>query len=71
MPEKSLKQAIYFVRHRIRVTRPCTPVNLTLCNVRRLFQLKADETSYVEPDKPAKLLKVTPQKLHETMEDLD
>jgi hypothetical protein len=71
MPEKSLKQAIYFVHHRLRVNHPCTPVNITLRNVRRLFQLKAGETSYVEPAKPAKLLEVTPQKLRETMEDLD
>ena len=55
MAEKSLKQAIYFVVcHGIRISCPCSPVALTLPNVRRLFQLrKADETGcYVEPDKP-------------------
>ena len=71
MAEKSLKQAIYFVRHRIRISRPCTPPSLTLVNVRRLYQLTADETSYVEPDKPSKLLKVTAMKLREKMEDLE
>jgi hypothetical protein len=71
MPEKSLKQAIYLVRHRIRIGRVCTPANITLRNVRRLFQLKRDEESYVEPAKPAKILKTTPKKLRETMEDLD
>jgi hypothetical protein len=71
MPEKSLKQAIYFVRHRIRVGRTCGPQNITLRNVRRLHQLKLDEDSYTEPDKPAKIIKTTPKKLRETMEDLD
>ena len=71
MAEKSLKQTIYFVPHRIRISRPCPPPALTLANVRRLYQLTADETSYVEPDKPSKLLKVTATKLREKMEDLE
>jgi hypothetical protein len=71
MPEKSLKQAIYFVRHRIRIGRASTPASIMLRNVRHLFQLKHDEESYVEPAKPAKILKTTTKKLRETMEDLD
>jgi hypothetical protein len=71
IPEKSLKQAIYFVRHRIRIGRASTPASITLRNVRHLFQLKHDEESYAEPSKPAKILKTTTKKLRETMEDLD
>jgi hypothetical protein len=72
--EKSLKQATScFIRHRLRVSCPCTPVMLTLLNVRRLFQLEADRTGHVEPDKPVKLLvKVTSSiELREKMEDSD
>ena len=64
MAEKSLKQAIYFVRHRICISCPCSPPALTLAKCSScLFQLKADKTAYVEPDKPSKLPKVTAMKL--------
>ena len=70
MPEKSLKQMIYFVRHLLCIGHTCEPNNVTLRNVCRLFQLKRDEDSYTEPMKPDKITKTTPKKLRETMEDL-
>jgi hypothetical protein len=71
MPEKSLKQMIYFIRHHICIGQPVNPANITLRNIRRLFQLKRDEDSYTEPTRPDKIVKYTPNNLREKMEDLD
>jgi hypothetical protein len=71
MPEKSLKQTIYFIRHRVRIGRPVNPANITLRNICHLFHLKRGEDSYTEPTKPDKIVKCTPKNLREKMEDLD
>ncbi len=48
--EKSLEQAIHFVRHCLLASCPCVPRMIALPNVPCLVWLEADKTSDAEPD---------------------
>lgn len=48
--ENNLKEACYYLRHRIRVARPVTPVDITLANVRTIKDLRLAEKEHKDPE---------------------